>query len=122
MAQFQSSMAFEATLVEMLGKQHRPLVGRILVSDEDKNWDSIRELWEMNERLKKQPDVTRAFEQDSAAGVLAALGASEGGRRLLGEIDAYKVEYGNKSMYAHEYLYPTWREIPRRLSRHCAAM
>ena len=39
-------------------------------------------------------------------------GASAEGRGLLKDIDAYKIEYGNKSMWAHEYIYPTWRENP----------
>src|SRR4029453_17944757 len=34
------------------------------------------------------------------------------GREFLKKIDAYKTEYGNKSMWAHEYIYPTWRENP----------
>ena len=43
---------------------------------------------------------------------MRALSASDEGRELLKDIDAYKTEYGNKSMYAHEYLYVTWRENP----------
>jgi phosphohistidine swiveling domain-containing protein len=113
LAQFQTSMTFEKLLVEYLGEKHKELAGRILVSDEDRNWDSIRELWKMKEKVKQSPAIRAAFEQNElASGVMRALEASEEGRELLKEIDKYKMEYGNKSMYTHEYIYTTWREDP----------
>jgi pyruvate,water dikinase len=113
LAQFQTSMTFEKMLVEYLGEKHKELAGRILVSDEDRNWDSIRELWKMKEQAKKSAAIKAAFDQnDHAPGVMKALAGSEEGRQLLKEIDNYKMEYGNKSMYSHEYIYTTWREDP----------
>jgi pyruvate,water dikinase len=113
LAQFQASITFEATLLPLIGAEHKPLVGRILISDEDRNWDSVRELWTLKEQVKKSPTLVRAFDDnDTADGVMRALGASDAGRGLLKDIDAYKNEYGNKSLYAHEYLYTTWRENP----------
>ena len=96
-----------------MATSHKPLVGRILISDEDRNWDSVRELWTLKEKVKKSPALRRAFdENETADGVLRALGASAEGRDLLKDVDKYKNEYGNKSMYAHEYIYTTWRENP----------
>jgi pyruvate,water dikinase len=113
LAQFQASITFESTLVPIAGEQHRSLVGRILISDEDRNWDSVRELWTLKEQVKASPTLTKAFEDNETAdGVLKALEGSDEGRALLKEIDAYRKEYGNKSMYAHEYIYTTWRENP----------
>jgi phosphoenolpyruvate synthase/pyruvate phosphate dikinase len=113
LAQFQASITFESILIPMIGEQHKPLVGRVLVSDEDRNWDSVRELWMLKEKVKKNAGLKRAFdENETADGVMRALGSSDEGRGLLKEIDNYKNEYGNKSMYAHEYLYTTWRENP----------
>ncbi len=43
---------------------------------------------------------------------MKALAGSEEGRQLLKKIDDYKMEFGNKSMYSHEYIYTTWREDP----------
>jgi pyruvate,water dikinase len=43
---------------------------------------------------------------------MRALNGFEEGRALLAEIDAYKNEYGNKAIYTHEYVFPTWRENP----------
>jgi pyruvate,water dikinase len=113
LAQFTSSMTFEQQFLKLAGDEHKPLVGRILVSDEDRNWDSVRELWRLKEQVKHSAALTRVFEQhDTAAAVLRALGTTDEGRALAADIDKYKMEYGNKSMYAHEYIYPTWRENP----------
>ena len=113
LAQFQASITFESILIPLIGEQHKPLVGRILISDEDRNWDSVRELWTLKEKVKKSAVLKRAFDDNETAdGVMRALGGSNEGRDLLKEIDKYKHEYGNKSMYAHEYLYTTWRENP----------
>ncbi len=113
LAQFQASITFESILIPLIGDVHKPLVGRILISDEDRNWDSVRELWTLKEKIKKSPTLRRAFdENETADGVLRALAASEEGRNLLKDVDKYKNEYGNKSMYAHEYIYTTWRENP----------
>jgi phosphoenolpyruvate synthase/pyruvate phosphate dikinase len=113
LAQFQASITFESVLIPLIGEQHKPLVGRILISDEDRNWDSVRELWALKETVKKSAALQRAFDDNETAdGVMRALGASEDGRALLQEIDKYRNEYGNKSMYAHEYIYTTWRENP----------
>jgi len=113
LAQFQASITFESILIPLIGDVHKPLVGRILISDEDRNWDSVRELWTLKETVKRSPALRRAFdENETADGVLRALGTSEEGRNLLKDVDNYKNEYGNKSMYAHEYIYTTWRENP----------
>ena len=113
LAQFQASITFESILIPLIGDVHKPLVGRILISDEDRNWDSVRELWTLKEKVKKSPTLRRAFdENETADGVLRALATSEEGRNLLKDVDKYKNEYGNKSMYAHEYIYTTWRENP----------
>ena len=113
LAQFQSSITFETMLIPLIGEQHRALVGRILVSDEDRNWDSVRELWKLKERVKKSDALRRAFDDnETAVSVMKALEGFGEGRALLKQIDAYKMEYGNKSMYAHEYIYSTWRENP----------
>ena len=113
LAQFQASITFESVLIPLIGEQHKPLIGRILISDEDRNWDSVRELWTLKNAVKQSAALKRAFDDhDTADGVMTALAGSDEGRRLLKQIDDYKHEYGNKSMYAHEYIYTTWRENP----------
>ncbi len=112
LAQFQSSLTFGGVFTRLLGGHRKDLVGRILVSDADRNWDSVRDLWKLKEQVKKSATLTRAFDAETADGVMQALAAFDDGRALLKDIDAYKTEYGNKSMWAHEYLYQTWRENP----------
>ena len=112
LAQFQSANDFQTIFNEIVGEQHGALVGRILVSDEDRNWDSIRELWKLKEKVKTSAVLRGAFEQEHARGVLHSLAQSEEGRDLLRDLDEYKREYGNKSIYTHEYLTETWRENP----------
>ena len=113
LAQFQASITFESALVPIVGDEHRSLVGRILISDEDRNWDSVRDLWTLKEKVKKSPKLRKVFDDnETAGGVMKALETSGEGRALLIDIDRYKKEYGNKSMYAHEYIYVTWRENP----------
>ena len=112
LAQFQSSLTFEGVFTGIAGAQHKALAGRILISDEDRNWDSVRDLWKLKEKVKKSAVLKRAFDEETAAGVMKVLATSEEGRGLLKDIDAYKTEYGNKSMWAHEYIFTTWRENP----------
>src|SRR3954452_23451493 len=45
LAQFQTSITFEQMFKEMVGEPHAGLIGTILTSDEDRNWDSVRDLW-----------------------------------------------------------------------------
>jgi phosphohistidine swiveling domain-containing protein len=112
LAQFQSALDFQSIVRSVIGAQHDSLVGRILVSDEDRNWDSIRELWKLKERIAPDPTLRAAFRAETVAGVFDALRNSECGRELLKDLEAYKNEYGNKAIYTHEYIFPTWRENP----------
>ena len=74
LAQFQASITFETVLLPMIGEQHKPLIGRILISDEDRNWDSVRELWALKNTVKQSARLKRAFdENDTADGVMKAL-------------------------------------------------
>jgi pyruvate,water dikinase len=70
LAQFHSSLSFERMFVDMLGKQHQPLVGRILVSDEDRNWDSVRALWTLTQQVKKNAALSRAFDYERPKAVI----------------------------------------------------
>jgi pyruvate,water dikinase len=112
-AQLTTSLTFQSLVKEMLGEEHGPLVDSILTSDEDRNWDSVRDLWKLKERVKGDAALRAAFDQHpTAAGVSAALATTDAGRAVLRDIDVYRLDYGNKSMYPHEYIYVTWREDP----------
>jgi hypothetical protein len=112
-AKYGGTMSDVFEVQERVAREIVSALGISLTSDEDRNWDSVRELWTLKEKVKKSGALKRAFDaNDTADGVMRALEASDEGRGLLKEIDTYKNEYGNKSMYAHEYIYTTWRENP----------
>ncbi len=111
LAQFQSSLTFEQIFKKMIG-DNGELIGRILVSDEDRNWDSVRDLWQMKETVKKSPALWKAFTNQDPAAIMEALKKTPEGNDLWKKIDAHRTEYGNRSMYTHEYTSVTWREDP----------
>jgi pyruvate,water dikinase len=57
-------------------------------------------------------ELRSAFDSETFDGVIASLAGSAKGRELLDDIDAYRSEYGNKAIYTHEYIFPTWKENP----------
>ena len=111
LAQFQSSMTYVGDLVKFIGKGHDELIGRILVSDEDRNWDSINELWKMKETIKESATLKAAFSKPAET-IVAELAKSAEGKEMNKKIDAFAFEYGNKSMFTHEFVHETWRENP----------
>jgi pyruvate,water dikinase len=112
LAQFQASLGFQAAVKDVIGDVDPDLIGRIMVSDNDRNWDAIRELWQAKERVKGNAELAAAFEQETPSAILAALGRSADGRAFLAWLDGYRNEYGHKAIYPHEYAFPTWRENP----------
>jgi phosphohistidine swiveling domain-containing protein len=112
-AQFSATLALNATIQEVKGAVDPALMGRLQNSIEDRNWDSIEALWRMKEEIKGDPELTAAFQADTAAGVLRALEASERGRQFIKEqLHPYQDEFGYKSIWSHEFVYPTWKENP----------
>ena len=113
-AQFSATMALNGTIQEVKGDVDPDLPGRLQSSVDDRNWDSIEALWRMKEEIKGDAELNAAFHAgESAAGVLAALEGSERGRRFVAErLRPYQEEFGNKAIWSHEFVYPTWRESP----------
>jgi pyruvate,water dikinase len=113
-AQFSATLALNATIQEVKGEVDPDLPGRLQSSVEDKNWDSIEALWRMKEEVKEDAELQAAFHAgDTAADILRALDGSERGRRFVSErLRPYQLEFGNKAIWSHEFVYPTWREEP----------
>jgi phosphohistidine swiveling domain-containing protein len=112
-AQFSATMGLNATIGEVKGDVDSTLVGRLQSSVADRNWDSIEALWRMKEEIKDDAELRSAFAGDSAARIGSALESSERGRRFLSErLSPYRLEFGNKAIWSHEFVYPTWRENP----------
>ena len=113
-AQFSATLGLNATIAEVKGEVDPNLPARLQSSVEDRNWDSIEALWQMKEEVKGDSELTAAFHSgDTAAAVAAALDGSERGRRFVEErLRPYQLEFGNKAIWSHEFVYPTWRENP----------
>ena len=114
LAQFQSSMDLQAAVSEVIGDVDPSLIGRILISIQDRNWDSLEALWRLKELVKAGEELTMVFDAgDTAAEILPELEKDQAGRALLAEVQAYLKEYGVKAtMYPHEYINRLWVEDP----------
>jgi pyruvate,water dikinase len=106
-------MALNATIEEVKGAADPALVGRLQSSVEDRNWDSIEALWKMKEEIAGDEELRTAFGGETASEVLRELDAGDRGRRFLRErLDPYRSEFGYKSIWSHEFSFPTWKENP----------
>ncbi|GAF25002.1 phosphoenolpyruvate synthase/pyruvate phosphate dikinase [Moorella thermoacetica Y72] len=112
LAQFQAFLEFRAIYKEVLGAEDPDNIGKILVSDNDRNWDSIRELWKLKEKIKSNPDLRKLFDLKEPNKIMTALKEVDTGQEFLKDLAAYQKEYGYKAIYTHEYIYPTWIEDP----------
>ena len=112
-AQFASTTNLNAVIAEVRGGEDPGLMGRLQSSLEDRNWDSIEDLWKIKEEVKVDDELKAAFEGETATDVLDALTRSERGRRLISErIEAHQETFGNKAIWSHEFAFRTWREDP----------
>ena len=65
----------------------------------------------MKEEIKGDEELRRAFEADTAAGIVEALNGTERGRRFIAErLESHQQEFGYKAIWAHEFQYQTWKE------------
>jgi len=113
LAQFQSSITFQTLAGQVIPNVNGALLGRILISLEDRNWDSVRDLWQLKETAKASPELKNIFEsKETAAAILPALQASAAGKAFMEKVTAYLKEYGYKPLYTHEYMFKLWVEDP----------
>jgi phosphohistidine swiveling domain-containing protein len=112
-AQFASTQALNALLEEEKGEAAGALMGRLQSSVEDRNWDSIEDLWKMKEEIKDDSELSAAFEGQTAADVMSSLEGSERGRRFIEErVVPHQKAFGYKAIWSHEFAFKTWREDP----------
>ena len=112
LAQFQSSMDLQAAVGEVIGQVDPALIGRILISIKDRNWDSLEALWELKEQVKQDASLRAVFEAgETASEILPELRMNDRGRAFIADVEAYLQEYGVKAtMYPHEYINKLWVE------------
>ena len=112
-AQFSSTLNLNAMIQQVKGEVDPNLMGRLQSSIEDRNWDSIEELWKIKEEVKADAELAQAFKSETAGDILRSLRASERGRRLISErIEPYQQAFGYKAIWSHEFAFPTWKENP----------
>jgi phosphohistidine swiveling domain-containing protein len=112
-AQFASTQALNVTIEEVRGEANPALMGRLQSSLEDRNWDSIEDLWRLKKEIKADAELAGAFEGETAGDVRRALERSGRGRRFLEErVLAHQKAFGYKAIWSHEFAFKTWREDP----------
>jgi len=114
-AQFSSTTNLNTIIAEVKGEgDHHGLTGRLQSSLDNRNWDSIEELWKIKERIKTAGGVVaEAFAKDTASEIRHALELTPEGRLFMEEeVEPYVRIFGFKSMYAHEFSFKTWFEDP----------
>lgn len=111
LAQFQASTEFTNMYTEVMGKTDSVEIGKINVSPQDRNWDSLKALWDIKEYVVTVPALVGLFKEDAET-IMEKVGKTEGGEKVLEMVAAYQDEYGYKAVYTHEYIYKTWKEDP----------
>ncbi|HKV88759.1 MAG TPA: PEP-utilizing enzyme [Candidatus Dormibacteraeota bacterium] len=110
-AQFSASLNLRVAAEKWRGSVDEALLGRLQNSAHDRNWDSIKALWELKEEVRNDPELASVFRGDTAAAILAALRDSARGRRFLTDrVGPYQREYGYHAVWSHEFVFPTVRE------------
>ena len=111
LAQFQSSMDFQQVVKEVIGDVDPSLIGRILISRKDKNWDGLEALWKLKEKVKKDDELNAIFHgSETAPEIVSTLNASKNRKSFLRDVEEYAKEYGYKAIFPHEYINELWVE------------
>lgn len=111
MAQFLSFMNFYNKYKEVVGYLDNDNAGKILVSTGDKNWDSLKELYDVKEFIKSSPSLLELFKK-SEKEIVDTVASVKDGPELVKKVTAYQKEYGYKAIYTHELIYTLWVEDP----------
>jgi len=107
-SQLSATLKLKAVMEKTHGRVDNELLGRLQNSASDRNWDSIKALWEMKEEAKADTDLAQAFGHETAAEIIAALEASERGQGFLAErVKPYQREFGWHAVWSHEFIFPT---------------
>jgi phosphohistidine swiveling domain-containing protein len=112
-AQFASTTNLNQVIADVRGGEDPGLMGRLQSSLEDRNWDSIEDLWKMKEEIKANGELAAAFEGETAGDIRRALDGSDAGRRFVEQrLVPHQTTFGYKSIWSHEFAFKTWREDP----------
>lgn len=106
-AQFQASMGFNGVVTSMVKDVDQDLLGKVNVSRKDRNWDSLKALYVLKEKVKKDADLKKIFTDIKLpADIEIALKKTEKGKAFFAEVFEFAKEFGYKAIYTHEYVFP----------------
>lgn len=110
-AQFTASMGFVGTAKELIGDADPDTLAKVNVSKADRNWDSLKALWQLKEKVKADSELSGIFNNtEKAADIASKLEASAKGKAFMKDVVDYSKEFGYKAVYTHEYTYPLYVE------------
>lgn len=110
-AQFSASMGFGGVANELIDNVDQDMMGKVNVSRVDRNWDSLKALWILKEKVKSDSELNNIFTSiEKAVDIKQKLETSAKGKSLIQDVVAYAKEFGYKAVYTHEYVFPTYVE------------
>lgn len=110
-AQFQASIEFVGTVKELIPDVSQDMLSKVSVSRKDRNWDSLKALYNLKEKIKKDAELKAIFEKyEKPVDIEAQLKKTEKGKKFLNDVFEYAKEFGYKAIYTHEYIYPLYIE------------
>lgn len=110
-AQAQASGEFQAIYEKAVGPIDEDY-SLISVSNDDRNWDSLRDAWKIKNDICANAAMKAFWLENDVAAIMAGYEKIAGGKELKEKIDAYVNEYGWKPLWTHEYIYKLWIEDP----------
>lgn len=108
-AQAQASTEFQQIYERAVGPVDEDF-SLITVSNDDRNWDSLRDAWKIKEEICADDAMKQYWLDNAVQTIRQGLADVPGGKEIVEKIDAYTSEYGWKAIYTHELIYETWIE------------
>lgn len=110
-AQFAASMNFNGVATSLIPDVNQDMMGKVNVSREDRNWDSLKALYDLKEEVAKNGELKKVFNaSETATDIRPELEKSAAGKAFLKKVKDYAREFGYKAVYPHEYVFKTYVE------------
>ncbi len=110
-AQFTASMGFVGVVNKLIPDVNPDTLGKVNVSRADRNWDSLKGLWQLKEKAKRDPELKAVFDKaKKPSDIEPELEKTAKGKDFIAAVRAYAKEFGYKAIYTHEYVFPLYVE------------
>lgn len=106
LAQFFSHLLFQMKCAEVAPNVDGDIIGKILVSDNDRNWDSLKALYDMKEYIVNNEELSALFKKSNEE-IAADFAKLQADHHFVEMLKAYQKEYGYHAMYTHELIFKT---------------